>query len=266
MREKLPFNPSMADLHCHLLPGVDDGSKSVEQSIQVLDSMATEGIGAVCLTPHMAISDLDPSRFYEHLRKHDDAYDQLMRVAPASPKCYRGVELMVDGAVPSNAVINARITLGGSRYILIEFPPDLSALAIRGLIREIVLTGFVPLVAHAERYIVATPSEVFRWREQGAVAQVDATTLSQGRGHRAQRAKAILEAGLADIVAADNHGDRRTLTTAARYLQKIGAQEQADYLLVRNPHAVLNNQSLEPVPAIRFSRSPWERVSSFFRP
>lgn len=255
----------MADIHCHLLPGVDDGSKSAEQSMTVLKAMGQDNIGAVCLTPHLSVSDLSPDRFYARLGQYDAAYDDLMRIAPASPKCHRGVELMVDGSLPSDAVIDTRITLGGSRYLLIEFPRDLSALAIRALVVEIASTGFVPLVAHPERYSVATPNEVYLWRERGAATQVDATTLSREKGSRAERAKAIVEAGLADVLAADNHGDARSLATASRYLDGLGASEQADYLLRQNPNAVLSNQALEPVPPITLTRTPWSRVSRFFR-
>jgi tyrosine-protein phosphatase YwqE len=148
---------------------------------------------------------------------------------------------------------------------LIEFPRDLSALAIRALVGEIASTGFVPLIAHPERYAVATPDEVFMWRERGAVTQVDATTLAMEKGRRAERARAIVEAGLADVLAADNHGDSRSLAAASRYLDEMGASEQADYLLRQNPYAVLSNQVLEPVPTIRLTRSRWARVSRFFR-
>jgi protein-tyrosine phosphatase len=264
MREDPPLMPLMADIHCHLLPGVDDGSKSADQSIRVLDAMARDDIGAVCLTPHMSISDLVPERFDEYLRKHDDAFGQLMQVAPQLPKCHRGVELMVDGALPADAVFNSRITLGGSRYLLIEFPPGLSALAIRALVGEIASTGFVPLIAHAERYAVATTDEVFLWRERGGAIQVDATTLAQEKGRRAERARAIVEAGLADVLAADNHGDNRSLATASHYLNELGAAEQAEYLLRLNPQAVLSDQALEPVPPISLTRNRWARVSRFF--
>jgi protein-tyrosine phosphatase len=254
----------MADIHCHLLPGVDDGSKSVEQSTRVLDVMAQDSIGAVCLTPHLSVADLAPSRFEEHLREYDNAYDQLMLVAPPLPTCHRGVELMVDRELPSDAVINSRITLAGSRYLLIEFPRDLSALAIRALVREIASTGFVPLIAHPERYAVATPGEVFLWRDLGARTQVDATTLAQEKGARAERARAIVEAGFADVLAADNHGDNRSLATASRYLHQNGGGEHAEYLLRQNPYAVLNDEALEPVPPINLTQRRWARVSRFF--
>jgi tyrosine-protein phosphatase YwqE len=129
---------------------------------------------------------------------------------------------------------------------------------------EIASTGFVPLIAHPERYAVATPDEVFLWRERGAATQVDASTLAVKKGPRAERARAIVEAGLADVLAADNHGDTRSLAAVWRYLNGVGASEQADYLLRQNPHAVLSDQALEPVPPVRLKRRSWSLISRFF--
>ena len=103
------------------------------------------------------------------------------------------------------------------------------------------------------------------WRERGGATQVDATTFAQGKGPRAQRARAIIEAGLGDILAADNHGDNRSLAIAARYLNELGAAEHADYLLRLNPHAVLSDEALEPVPPISLTRRRWARFSRFFK-
>jgi hypothetical protein len=79
--------------------------------------------------------------------------------------------------------------------------------------------------------------------------QVDATTLLLKRG-RGQRARELLAAGLADIIAADNHGDERLLGTAYRYLCEQGGEHQADLLARQNPAAILADAELQPVPPL----------------
>ena len=107
----------MIDLHCHLLPGVDDGSRSVEQSVRVLQTMAAAGITDVVLTPH-----LDASRISEGPPPaHDEAFAQLSMAAPPGVHLHRGAEVMLDRSLTPRAVATRRITLAHSRYVLVEF-------------------------------------------------------------------------------------------------------------------------------------------------
>jgi tyrosine-protein phosphatase YwqE len=124
---------------------------------------------------------------------------------------------------------------------------------------RVVAGGLLPVLAHPERYTCCTPGAVRRWREAGARMQVDATTLlsSQARG---QRARALLSAGLADILAADNHGDDRSIATGRRFLEAQDGGEQAELLTVRNPRAILADEPLIPVPPIEIRRTWMQRI------
>src|SRR5439155_26267234 len=106
----------------------------------------------------------------------------------------------------------------GSRTHLAEFHdtivPQFAALVLQQTSR----VGAVPIVAHPERYDACSPAVVAEWRRAGARIQVDATTLTRPHS-RGRRARAILEAGLADGLAADNHGDYRSLEAGARFLE-----------------------------------------------
>ena len=244
----------MIDLHSHLLPAVDDGSESVEQSWEVCGRMASRGVTDICLTPHLAVAELG-ERLSSRLAAHDKAFSSLSAHARAAPHLHRGVELMLNERLSDEALVNRRISLAGSRYILVEFPRTLSALAMRGLLNEITGRGFVPVVAHPERYAEASTAEVFAWRDLGAAIQVDATTIIENKSARGVRARELLQAGLADILAADNHGDDRMLPTAYAYLDQVGAPDAAELLLRHNPLAILEDRALEPVPPIQFRRS-----------
>lgn len=255
----------MIDLHSHLLPGVDDGSRSVSQSVAVLGEMSQKGVRAICLTPHLTIKELSPSLLDQRLARDDDVFRDLSAVSPPAIELYRGAELMLDAPFDSEMRVPASIRLGESRYLLVEFPPALSAHAIRGLLSLVVEKGFTPVVAHPERYPASSASEVFRWRDLGCAIQVDATTLQSSRGGRAARARSLVAEGLADILAADNHGDSRSVRSAWDFLVQRGAVAQAERLIELNPAAILGDRALEPVAPVSLGRGFIHSITTALR-
>jgi len=233
------------DLHSHLLPAVDDGSRSVRQSVRVLDRFARSGVTDVALTPHLLASQagagLTPA--------HEAAWEALAAEAPRGITLHRGAEVMLDRPLDERATAR-RVTLGGTRYILVEFPRMVAAEIVARALHEVLAHGLVPVLAHPERYSCCSVPAVTAWRHQGAVMQVDATTLTQPRG-RGDRARDLVAAGLADILAADNHGDERCIATAVDWLAEHDGAEQAVMLLETNPRAILRDEPLyevDPLP------------------
>lgn len=249
----------MIDLHCHLLPGVDDGSRTVEQSVRVLETMKEQGVTAVCLTPHHEVGHL--SRGLP--ASHDAAFAALSAAAPDGVRLHRGVELMLDRAVTPDLAHHPEVRLAETRCILVEFGRLTAVNSIANALHQISQLGLVPLLAHPERYAGCTPDAVRHWKSLGAVMQVDATTILTSRG-RGRRARELLAAGLADIIAADNHGDDRTLGTAYRFLCEAGGSSAADILSRRNPLAILEDGELEPVPPLPFKKGLMETLRNLF--
>ncbi len=245
----------MIDLHSHLLPAVDDGARTVEQAVAVLGTMAQHGVTGICLTPHLTATEAEagvPSA-------HDGAFALLTARAPTAPRLYRGTELMLDRPLGRMAAANPAVRLGGSRYILVEFPRMVAAATVSHALAHVVGLGLVPVLAHPERYSSCTVEAVRRWRALGGVMQVDATTLLSPR-RRGERARRLLKEGLADILAADNHGDHRLLETGHAMLHEHGGTEQAELLTLRNPAAILADGLVEDVPPIAFRVSVLERL------
>ena len=248
----------MIDLHCHLLPGVDDGSRSVDQSVRVLTAMAAGGVTDVVLTPH-----LDASRISEGPPPgHDEAFAQLSNAVPPGIRLHRGAEVMLDRAFTPRAVSTRRITLAHSRYVLVEFTRLVAASGAQQALSQVVKSGLVPLLAHPERYAICSPAEVRGWRALGVAIQVDANTVFMPTG-RGARARALLEEGLADVLAADNHGDSRSLVEPYAKLIACGGAASAEFLMKRNPAAILADQPLEPVPPIEVKLSLFKRIKGW---
>jgi protein-tyrosine phosphatase len=244
------------DLHTHLLPGVDDGSEELAQSVAVLKSFREQGVAAVCCTPHLMASELDRAPCEEL----DELLGELRAAAGETPALYRGFEIMLD--VPAPVFGDRCVGLGGSRYVLVELPrlvppqPSVDAMA------RVAAQGRVPVLAHPERYAACSVEVARAWKDAGAVLQVDATTLL-GDTRRAQRARALVEAGLAGIIASDNHGDRRNLLAAVEWLDSHGAGAQAHLLAVDNPHAILRDRPVAAVPPVRLRRSLYTTLREF---
>lgn len=214
----------------------------MEQAVETLRRLAGEGIREIALTPHLEASQIAEGP----PPAHDEAFAALSREAPAEVRLHRGAEVMLDRPLAPRAVASRRVTLGGSRYLLCEFTRMVSAPAATAALTQIVNSGLVPVLAHPERYQVCSAAMVSRWREVGAKMQVDANTLFHPTG-RGQRARELLAAGLADILAADNHGDSRSLVDPFHRLVNAGGEAQATLLMIGNPAAILADQELTPV-------------------
>jgi len=243
------------DLHSHLLPAVDDGSRSVAQSVKVMKEMAAQGVTDICLTPHLRAGQLANAP----PRSHDDAFVALQAAAPPLPRLHRGAEVMLDRPLPVTGDNARRCTIGGTRWILVEFPRMVAYDTVIIALGRVVEAGLLPLLAHPERYTCCSPEAVARWRELGARMQVDATTLLSPQS-RGQRARALVSAGLADILAADNHGDDRIIATGRKFLEAQDAAQQAELLTALNPGAILNDAPLTPVPPVEIRRSWMQRL------
>ncbi len=245
----------MIDLHNHLLPAVDDGSRSVAQSVAVLEEQAARGVADIVLTPHLLASELD----HGVPVAHDRAFNDLIAAAPATPRLHRGAEVMLDRPLTATAAANPAFRLGRGPVMLVEFPRLVAYEAVWHALRNVVERGVIPLLAHPERYACCSPQAVARWREAGSLMQVDATTVLQP-SRRGDRARQLLAHGLADVVAADNHGDNRSVATLRDALANAGAPEVGDLLTRINPAAILEGTQLSPVPPIEVKLSLADRL------
>jgi len=191
--------------------------------------------------------------------RHDEAFAALRAEAPERPRLHRGAEVMLDRPLPLEPERMRRITLGGTRYILVEFPRLVAADAVTNALTRVRDAGLVPMLAHPERYGCCSVEAVAFWRSLGARMQVDATTLHSPQA-RGQRARQLVAAGLADILAGDNHGDERSIAAGADFLHALDGDAQAELLTVRNPGAILQDEPLTEVPPMVIRRTWMQRL------
>jgi protein-tyrosine phosphatase len=228
------------DIHTHLLPGVDDGSPSVDVSVPILERFVDDGVEVVVCTPH-----LDASRAAEAPHEqYEMIFGELRARAPGDLTLVRGWEIMID--VPRVDLLDRRFGLGGSSAVLVEFPRMHVPATAEGELLRLRMSGVIPVLAHPERYWGCTPAMVRAWRTAGAAIQMDAAMLLGGR-NASKLARDLLAEGLVDCIASDNHGDNRSLGAARQWLLEIGATEQADLLTRGNARRLLDGETPLPV-------------------
>jgi protein-tyrosine phosphatase len=242
------------DIHSHLLPGVDDGSSSMEVSLPILHRFAADGVEVVVCTPHLAAT--EAHRVPHH--RYSAIFEQLVAHAPPAPRLLRGWEIMLDA--PGIDLTSRELSLGGSTAVLVEFPRLSVPPGAAQELHRLRQSGIVPVLAHPERYLGVRLDLVMEWRTAGAVMQIDATILT-GNSSRSKLAREMLQQGLVDCIASDNHGDRRSLGAARQWLLEIGAEEQAQLLTHTNAEQLLNDQPIIPVsPVPHLSRGMFSRL------
>ncbi len=250
----------MIDIHSHLIPAIDDGARSVGQSLAALELFASHGVRDVVLTPHLRASELnlDPE---DALERRAAAFEPLRRRAADLPHLHLGFEIMLDLPLPE-AAQDRRFALAESRFYLVEFPLSIVGRFATAALEQIVQRGSIPVVAHPERYYACGVDTVSEWRSVGAKIQVDATTLTRN-SQRGRAARQLVAAGLADVLAADNHGDHRTLATGARFLADNGHSDLAHLLTVKNARAIVEDETMGDGWPIKLKEGLWSRIKGF---
>ncbi len=236
------------DIHSHVLPGVDDGCEDLEQSLAVLKEMEARGVTDLFLTPH-----------YCKRRNHvatsqevKDAYDLLCSKAAQEGinLClHQGTEMEYsqDGA---RYIHEGRInTLGGTKYILVEFPPYIEAETFVYRIREILAIGLVPVVAHIERYIdvVKNPECVVAIKNMGALIQVNIRSITYHSFKIRRFLKKIFSMRYADFLAGDVHLcpiEKKEMEKCRKFVVKHSDEEYFEALTYGNAKKFLLRQGL----------------------
>ncbi len=258
---------SMHDFHSHLMPAVDDGSQSLAESHYGLETMVGQGVNVIITTPHIRASLTSHSRELEDfLKLLDDAWTGLSTLAEEEfpdVRLERGAEVMLD--IPFPDLSDPRLRLAGTNFVLVEFPymmiPPRSAEALS----EIRAGGWIPIVAHPERYgnISANVARVDEWRDAGAYMQVNAGSLVGRYGTTPRRvAWDLLARGAADYLSSDYHSRGPCdVAECAELLAERGATAQLSALGSTNAERLLRGEHPQPVPALEMPADPfWRRL------
>jgi len=213
--------------------------------VPILGRFHTDGVSLLVCTPHLNASQADSAPWARHL---EILGELRAAAADAAPALALGWEIMLDQ--PGADLSSMSLTLGDSRALLVEFTIGGIPRGATNELRRIARSGRTPILAHPERYYGCTVELVREFRKVGVVIQTDVSVLL-GRGAPSDLARDLLAAGLVDILASDNHGDRRSLAAGAKWLDEQGADASQIHLLTyENARLVLADEDPEPVPPL----------------
>jgi len=190
------------DFHSHFLPQIDDGSRSIEESVKILDVMAENKTGAVIATPHFYCNEQSIDEFID---KRNAAYERLKpHLKPGYPKIGLGAEVLYDAALVRHEDLS-RLCIGGTKWLLLEMPyVQLTDRIING-VTEIVDRGDVKvLVAHIERYLNFTSmKELKKLMQLDVLGQINAKSLTKFSSKR--NCMKLIGDGFVQVLGSDYH-------------------------------------------------------------
>ena len=237
----------MIDLHCHILPGLDDGSRNFQESLTMAAIAANHGIRCIAATPHCITG------VAREVTACVAMLQELLVDAAIPVQLFSGMEIF--GTYDTAQLLQSKklLTLNGSRYPLIEFGFHTDGEEETEILQSVIDAGFTPLVAHPERYdyICQDPMLMNRWKEMGCLFQINRGSLLGRYGHNAQQmALALVHRGFATVVATDAHSPTvRTPRAQDVYdlLYHNISPTAAQYLMQHNPEQILHDKLLPPV-------------------
>ena len=237
------------DIHTHILPGVDDGSQSLATSLEMIRMARDNGTRRILLTPHYRGEYRKNTP--EHLR---EVYAQLCSACASQfPEMdlYLGNEIFYEPSVPERLESGRILTMGDSKYALIEFMSVTPCSQMIRAVSEVTCAGFIPVVAHIERYNNARshPELADELLDMGAIIQMNADSIMGKHGFQVRRyCHKMLKAGKVHVIGSDCHNtDHRTPLLRDCFLRvhrKYGAEYAAD-LFCCNGRAIVENREIE---------------------
>lgn len=238
------------DIHCHILPSLDDGAFHIEESLQMASMAASHRGGILVCTPHrLPNSQYSRQTLLSVFRRTSAA----VRSSQMKIKLALGQEIFLDDnyrATLSALEQGELFTINQSSYALVEFHPYESAQNVYTMLDDLLSRGGIPIVAHPERYefVVEDYHTLHRMKSMGALLQINKGSITGFFGHSAKRASHyLLETRMADFVASDAHSPYRRTTPLEETHENISERYSpgyADHLLSENPLRVLKNEKV----------------------
>lgn len=236
----------MIDVHCHIMPCVDDGSKNLNESLVIFRKAFESGVTDIVLTPHY-IKDTKYSLGNVAKFRITAVLREALRRENLPINLHYGNEVYIDPELPELIARGEVATLADSRYLLLELPvvsEDNSAL---DLIFRLKSMGITPIIAHPERYnyFQDRPERVERYLELGCLLQADYQSLLGKYGKKAKKTlKTLLKQDKISLLASDIHHKHHNyrLKPAESKVKRIVGAKRAEELFVKNPAKVIKNE------------------------
>lgn len=240
----------MIDVHCHILPGLDDGVKNLDCALILAIQLSRAGFQKVIATPHVfeGCQSLDPRTILEATNQ----LNQELKQEGIPLEVLPGAENYICPELPKYLKEEKILTMADShKYLLLELPVQELPLYTEHVIFELQVQGITPVLAHPERYhyFAEAPELLVKWKDKGVILQVDLRSLDGVYGSGPLRlASWLLENSLVQLIGTDSHRPSHSKDGFERSLQFLSQKVRLkDYVLCleTNPQAILDGKDLE---------------------
>ncbi len=235
----------MIDVHCHLLFGVDDGSKNIKESVAMLREAKNQGVDAIILTPHYRHG------MFPYDRKKIDAHflELLSYAKAAGVRIYPGCEYHVNSRIVDYIRSGRCHTMADTNYVLTEYEYETEYSYIESMTRELIFQGYIPVVAHVERYacMLERPARAAELQKMGALVQSNCDAVLGLESRKLKKyTKILLTEGWVDLIASDSHGIKDRVCHMRKcydYIAKKFGEDTAQLLMDGNPRMILTSRA-----------------------
>lgn len=240
----------MIDLHCHILPGLDDGAKTLDDSVEMGRFASEDGITKIVATPHLFRENLSQADFATIRRRREDLTEAFEK-NHIPVELFWGAEVHISHNLIEEIGKNRKdLVINQSSYMFVEFPQDHVFQGVKNLFFELMNEGVTPIIAHPERNSVfaRNPFLLYELIMMGALVQSNSGSFSGRYGREVvENAFVFLGYNFIHFIASDGHGVRSIppkLSDAVGIITPVIGEENALMLVRSNPLAVLNNEEL----------------------
>ncbi|MDB5438503.1 MAG: Capsular biosynthesis protein [Caulobacteraceae bacterium] len=258
----------MIDLHCHILPGIDDGAPDLETSLEMARIAVADGIRVTACTPHITPGIYD--NVGPDIRGRIAALQGEFDRAGIALKLTSGADVHLAPDLTGGIRSGRVLTVADSRYFLFEPPHHIAPPRIEDTVFELMTAGYMPVVTHPERLSwIESHYEIFkRMVHAGAWMQLTCGSITGRFGDRPKYwSERMLEEGLVHIIATDAHNlrNRKPAMASARdaVAERLGEQAAIDMVLTR-PQGILDNVEPSSLPPLVGGLKPAPRKGGLF--
>lgn len=265
----------MVDLHCHILHGLDDGAKSLDEAVEMARMAEKDGIATIAATPHLFRGDFTPKDLSVIERK----IEELMYAVEKNHihvEIIKGAEVHISHDLIEEIRKNRDfLVINSSSYMFLEFPAGHVFSGVKELLFDLLTMGIRPIIAHPERNYVfmRAPELLYELVEAGALTQANSGSFTGLYGRRVEEtAYRFLEMNLTHFIASDAHNARPApmwLSQAVNNVDQRTGGGIGSYMVNDNPHAVLEDREpvffRDPVDPRKEEKSFKIKIPRFFR-
>ena len=234
------------DIHCHIVPGVDDGATDIGENVKLLRMEYEQGVRTVIATPHFRFRMFETPA--EKVREQFRLVEKAASEISPDLHVYLGCEFHANMEMLSMLREQKVMTMAGSRYVLTEFSHNSEESYIRERLGALLSGGYKPIMAHIERYEATRNSLDFveELADMGVYMQINADSITGKDGFFTKRyCNKIMKDGLLHFVGSDCHNSAKRSSRIGEAYRMVSAkfgQDYADELFIHNPAEILKQK------------------------